>query len=310
MTKMFNITTNASNKDIPYGLSREEARDYYLDMYRGNGVKFKSLLPEIPVEDHFNRKVVRCDLSGLGFKAIAAEKLIANTKSDVLVYCAPRAGHAPLAIAELARLYGKKAVFFAPASGKASTHQLCTIALGAELRFVKIAAMPVLNLYAKKWAEQNNATFLPFGLANIPFVTAGIVDFTQQLSERYETPKEIWCATSTGTMIRGLQIGWPDVVARSIAVSRNIHDGEIGEASVDSAELPFLRASKVQPPFPTTAAYDAKAWEPCLANGSDGAWFMNVGCDQKIEELVSRHDFSYVNSVRQWGDHSDLERGL
>lgn len=306
---LFNITDDTSNKDVPTGMSLKEAKQYYLDLHR-SGKKFKSKLPDVPVEKHSGRMVVRCDLSGLGFKAIAAEKLIASIKGDVLVYCAPRAGHAPLAIAELARMYGKKVVFFAPASAQASAHQLCTIALGAELRFVKIAAMPVLNSYARKWAERNGATFLPFGLANIPEVTAGIVDFADRLQQKHGAPKEFWCATSTGTMIRGLQIGWPSSKARSIAVARNIHDGEIGLANVESANVPFLRESSVQPPFPTTAAYDAKAWEPCLAGGRNGSWFINVGCDDKIMEISSSIDPKTIRSSRVWGDHSDLERGL
>jgi len=294
---------------VPSGMNLEQAKQYYLNMHR-DGSNFKSRLPHVPVQTHLDRKIVRCDLSGLGFKAIAAEKLISSIKSDVLVYCAPRAGHAPLAIAELARMYGKKAVFFAPASAQASTHQICTIALGAELRFVKIAAMPVLNSYAKKWAESNNATFLPFGLANIPEVTAGIVDFADRLAKEYGEPEEFWCATSTGTMIRGLQIAWPNARAKSIAVARNIHKGEIGEANLTSATVPFLRSSKVQPPFPTTAAYDAKAWEPCLTEGSNGSWFINVGCDVKIQEISKSIDPKSVNSARVWGDHSDLVRPL
>ena len=306
---LFNITDDTTNKDLPTGMSLKEAKQYYLDLHH-SGKKFKSRLPKVPVEKHLDRMVLRCDLSGLGFKAIAAEKLIASVKTNTVVYCAPRAGHAPLAIAELAKMYGKRAVFFAPASAQASTHQLCTMALGAELRFVRIAAMPVLNSYAKKWAEANGATFLPFGLANIPEVTAGIVDFADRLAKEYGEPKEFWCATSTCTMIRGLQIGWPKAQAKSVAVARNIHKGEIGLAQPTSAEIPFLRASRVQPPFPTTAAYDAKAWEPCLDGGRKGAWFINVGCDDKIEQLAKAIDAKKVKSARAWGDHKDLERGL
>lgn len=302
---LFSITENTDNKDMPANMNLAEAKEYYLSIHRTG--KFKPKLREVPVEACMDRMVVRCDLSGFGFKAIAAEKLIASIKTKTIVYCAPRAGHAALAVAELARLYKKRAVFFAPASMQASTHQLCTLALGAELRFVRIAAMPVLNSYAKKWAEENGATFLPFGLANIPEVTAGIVDLADRLAQKYGEPKEFWCATSTGTMIRGLQIGWPKARARSIAVARNIHAGEVGRAELESATIPFLRPSKVQSPFPSTRAYDVKAWEPCLKDGRKGAWFINVGSDAKIEMIVQGLDTSGVESMREWGDLSDLE---
>lgn len=309
MSEIFSIASDGLNKDVPSNMSLREAREYYLDLHR-SGKAFRSKLPKVPVENHLGRMVVRCDLSGLGFKAIAAEKLISNIKEKVLVYCAPRAGHAPLAIAELAAMYGKKAVFFAPASKQPSLHQVCTIALGADLRFVKIAAMPVLNLYAKHWAEKHGAKFLAFGLSGIPEVTAGIVDFGDRLAQECGMPKEFWCATSTGTMIRGLQIAWPKAAAKSIAVARNIHPGEIGAAHVSSATIPFLKECKVQPPFPTTAAYDAKAWEPCLNEGRKNSWFINVGSDAKIYELAKTVDISKIDSVRTWSDMRDLERGL
>lgn len=305
---LFKITTDASNKDIPAGMGLKEAKTHYLNMYYSG--KFKSRLPPAKLEPHQDRVVVRCDLSGLGFKAIAAEKLISSIKAKTVVYCAPRVGHASLAIAELARMYRKKAVFFAPAAAQASTHQLCTLALGAELRFIRIAAMPVLNGYARKWAEDNKAEFLPFGLANTPMVTAGIVAFADQLAREWGEPKEFWCATSTGTMIRGLQIGWPKAKAMSVAVARNMHDGEIGAAHLTSADAPLLRPSRVQPPFPTTATYDAKAWEPCLTHGRKGAWFINVGCDDKIEQIAKSINAKKIKSAREWGDHKDLERRL
>jgi hypothetical protein len=305
---MFEITTDTSNKDLLNGQSIKEARQYYLDL-AGAGGNAKSLLGEPTFETILDRKVLRCDLVG-SLKGLASEKYIASIKEDVLVYCAPRAGYAAIAIANLAKLYKKRAVFFSPACAAPTSHQAATIALGAELRFVKIAAMPVLNKYAKDWAEKHGAKFLPFGLAGVPEVTAGIVNLADKLMEKHGEPDEFWCATSTGTMIRGFEIGWPNATPCSIAVSRNIHPGEIGRALVTSAELPFLKASPVQPPFPTTAAYDAKAWEPCLTHGHKDAVFINVGSDKMIEETARNVDYTKIDSQRAWHDFRDLERGL
>lgn len=306
----FKIDRDYKNKDIPQGMDRSQAYQYYMELYNTILPDFKSLLPKTPVENVAGRSVVRCDLTGLGLKAIGAEKMIASLKSDVLVYCAPRQGHAPLAIAELGKLYGKKVVMFAPASKEVSLHQACTIALGADLRFVKIAAMPVLNKYAKTWAEENNATFLPFGLTDTPLVTAGLVNFGDELAKEYGSPEEFWCAVSTGTMTRAMQIAWPESRSYGIAVARNIHKGEIGIAEVKSSNMAFLKESSVQPPFPTTAAYDAKAWEPCLEYGSDNSWFINVGSDETVKKLAATVDIKSIKSQREWHDLSDLNRGL
>lgn len=306
---MFKITPDKSNKDIPQGMSLKEAREYYLDLHK-SGRKFKSKLGTPRLQEISNRLVLRCDENS-GLKAIAAEKYIRDTKEDVLVYVAPRSGFAAFSVALLAKMYKKKAVFFAPASKEVSEGQACVIAMGAELRFVKIAAMPVLNSYAKAWAEKHGAKFLPFGLSGVPEITAAIVNLADEV---IKTPgkfiaREFWCATSTGTMIRGLQIGWPKARPRSIAVARNIQVGEIGKAEVESSELPFLKPCKVQPPFPTTACYDAKAWEPCLTLGKNNSIFINVGADQLITDAASKVNMKIIKSAREWGDMKDLNRG-
>lgn len=306
---IFTITTDRSNKDIPLGMSKAQARDYYLGMY-GN---FKPKMPEPVVEKYEDKWVLRTDLAPAGLKAYGGEKVIAETKEDVLVYCAPRVGHAPDAIATLAQMYGKKCVFFCPAAAQASRHQAVLKARGADLRFIKIAAMPTLNGYARKWAEKHGAKYLPFGLSGVPVVTAGLVKLAQTVELMIkEQPSEIWCAVSTGTMIRALQIGWPWADARGVVVARNMHDGEIGTARLRSAEIPFLRPVKPDelPPFQTTATYDAKAWHDFTVFGKPGAIFINVGADACIERFMEPGLIESINSQREWHDFTDLERGL
>jgi len=299
----FEITTDVTNKDIPEGMSVEQAKQYYLDMY---GTGFVSRMPKVIVEPFEDKFIVRCDLSLAGFKAFAAEKVIAECPKDTFVYVAPRVGHAPEAIANLAQLYGKKCVFFAPSSKEVSKHQAVVMAYGADLRFVKTPAMPTINIYAKRWAEKNNAQYLNFGLSGIPEVTAGIVNFANSIPE----PPEFWCAVSTGTMIRGLQIGWPNSQPYGVAVARNIKKGEIGRAILESATIPFLKPLKAEllPPFQTTATYDAKAFDVFRRKAKAGAYFINVGADAQIEKRVKEVDMKSVDSQRAWGDMRDLER--
>lgn len=289
-------------------MSREDAKREYLEMWGTFDSKCG-----LPVVEKFEDKyILRADKAPGGLKAFGGERVIAETKHDTLVYCAPRQGHAPDAIAMLAEMYNKKVVFFCPSSKEVSNHQGALFAYPhVDMRFFRIAAMPVLNLYAKKWAEENDAQYLPFGLTGNAMVTAGLVNMANNVTKIIgHEPTEIWCAVSTGTMVRALQIGWPNAQPYGVAVARNIHKGEIGDAKVVTATMPFLKAHPIaeQMPFPTTAAYDAKAWEGFVKNAKPGAIFINVGADSHINRNLSKVDISKINSYREWHDMGDLKQ--
>ena len=264
-----------------------------------------------PVRNASTKFVLRADLAPAGLKAYGAEKFVHDCASDTLAYVAPRVGHAPGALASLARKFGKKCVFFCPASKKASEHQAATLGYGnVELRFVRIAAMPVLNSYARQWAERNGATFVPFGMAGVASVTAGIVNLCKRVSWQLgHDPTAAVCAVSTGTMIRALEIGWPEAELYGMAVARNMKAGETGRAIITSHEFPFLKREKKEymPPFPSTANYDAKAWSLFEMLDIPGSIFINVGSDLSIEERLDEVDREAIDSCRDWGDYRDLE---
>lgn len=306
---MFSVTEDKGNKDIMMGMDRHDAKEHYLEMWGTFASKC-----DLPVVEKYgdDRYILRADKAPGGLKAFGGERVIAETKHDTLVYCAPRQGHAPDAIAMLAEMYNKKVVFFCPSSKVVSNHQGALFAYPhVDMRFFRIAAMPVLNQYAKKWAEENNAQYLPFGLTGNAMVTAGLVNMANNVTKIIgHEPTEIWCAVSTGTMVRALQIGWPDAQAHGVAVARNIHKGEIGDAKVVSATMPFLKPHPIaeEMPFPSTAAYDAKAWEGFVKNSKPGAIFINVGADSHINRNLSKVDISKINSYREWHDMGDLKQ--
>ena len=305
---MFSVTEDKGNKDIPMGMDRHDAKKYYEEMWG----TFTSKVADPVIEPYGDKYILRADLAPGGLKAFGGERVIAECKYDTLTYCAPRQGHAMDAISMLAAMYNKKVVFFCPSSKKVSDHQGALFAYPhVDMRFVRIAAMPVLNQYAKQWAKENNAQYLPLGLKDVPMVTAGLVNMANKITKQLgKEPTEIWCAVSTGTMIRALQIGWPNAKPYGVAVARNIHKGEIGDAEVTTATMPFLKphpAAKTMP-FPSTAAYDAKAWDAFVQRAKPGAIFINVGSDEHINRNLQSVDIDNINSYREWHDMEDLKR--
>jgi len=305
MKEVYTITDSIVNKDISFDMKVEEAKEHYLKMYGD----FRSALPA----PHFYPSPERDDIFILdfakgpcGLKAYGAEKFIATLDQDLMGYAAPRVGHAPEAIAMLAECYGKKAVFFAGASKQVTEHQaVVTAYANCELRFVRIPAMPCLNGWIRKWAEKFGGIALPFGLANTPMVTAGLVAMCDDHALMYGEPTEFYCAVSTGTMIRALQIGWPNAKAKGVAVARNIKDGEKGQADVQSYHRTFYQPAEKPPKFNTTSTYDAKAYDLFLREGKPGAIFINVGSDQQISaRLANVPNWQKIDAVREWGDQS------
>jgi len=247
---------------------------------------FKSSFPDPVIQMHEGRYVVREDLIDVGTKARAGEFLVATCPSDTIVYVQPRCGFAGVSLTKLCKLYGKKLVLFMPSSKEVSTHQAWCIEHGCEYHFHRIAAMPNLNLIAAKWAEENNAFFVPLGLKH-KLVTAMIVKTAFDLC----IPDSFWTAFSTGVLNRALQIAWPEAQANGVAVARNIQHGERGRCNIVGHYRDFAQDSLVKPPFPSASNYDAKVWEYT----EPGDLFWNVA-----GEVTTTIDRASINSYRDW----------
>jgi len=300
---MYEVTTSKKNKDIPSKNDILEAKEYYLKLY-GN---FKSVLPYpefYPSPERDDIFILDFAKGPCGLKAHGAEKLIATLPSNLMGYASPRVGHASEAIAMLAETYGKKAVFFAGASKQVTEQQAVVLGYkNCDLRFVRIPAMPALNSWIRKWALKFDAVALPFGLADTPIVTAGLISMCENHSLMHGEPTEFYCSVSTGTMIRALQIGWPNSKPNGVAVARNIKDGEKGYAKVTSYHKSFYKASDYIPEFHTTETYDAKAYKVFIEHGKPGAVFINVGSDRQITQRLKKvDDWQSIDAVREWND--------
>jgi hypothetical protein len=259
------------------------------------------------VTEHSGIKVVRDDKI-VGSKCRFADLLMKSIKEDTIVYVQPRVGLAGVSILEIAKKYNKKVVLFMPSSKEISVHQAVCIERGAIPKFRRIAAMPNLNLMAKKWAEENNAFFVPLGLRH-ELVTACAARVAMNITEFYkEEPDVCFVATSTGVLVRGLQIGWPNTTFYSVCVARNMHEGELGRAIPISEPLPFQKMEYESniPDFPTVQTYDAKAWkyakEYKTQNPSKSVWLWNVGAEPWLKDWNLPEK---IDSYRSWGEVRD-----
>lgn len=279
------------NKDVQLypGCTYEEARDYYLNLAEG----WKPYNPDPVVVEHEGVRVVRDDLI-VGTKTRGGDLLMSKINHDTIVYSQPRTGLAGVSILDVAKRYNKKVVLFMPACKEISLHQACCIEQGAVPIFKRIAAMPNLNLYAKKWADENDGFFVPLGLKH-ELVTAAIVKTACSIP----APDEVYVAISTGVLSRALQIAWPKAIFHCVAVARNLKAGELGRAEVISEPLPFTTSEKAEnmPPFPAISTYDGKVWKYIPKNTGKNILMWNVGPDPV---LTNSNIYSTVESYRDW----------
>lgn len=281
------------NKDVGPLYTAEDARDEFL--YLAYEWEDPNPVPRITVHDGI--RVVRDD-DLVGSKVRGGDCLISSLPDhiDTIVYVQPRTGLAGVSLLDVAKRHGKKVRLFMPSSKRISMHQACCIERGCEYEFHRIAAMPNLNLIAKKWADAHpNAFFVPLGLKH-ELVTAGIVKVAY---ENIEEPDEVYTATSTGVLTRALQIAWPNAKFTSVCVSRNMKAGELGVAEPISEPLAFTASEKKEnlPPFPNIDTYDGKVWKYIPKNSDKDILFWNVGAEPVLEDETI---YDRIDSYRDW----------
>jgi len=228
------------------------------------------------VEEHEGFQIVRDDMIGGGSKMRFADYLIRSNKEiEEWVYgSSPATGYAQISLSYLCRKYGKKSVIFMAdrAINKRHKYQLEAIEAGADMRWVPNGMLSVTEKRARDYVSDSPTSrrLLPIGFDD-PTVVASIIRVAQSMDVE---PREVWTVGSSGTLTRGLQLAWPNATFHCVTVG---HAGDYGRAKTYRCEIPFNKATKVLPPFPSAPTYDAKAWEFMLEHASPGALFWNVG---------------------------------
>jgi hypothetical protein len=230
--------------------------------------------------------------------------MISQVKEDAMVYVAPRTGYAPFSLCHLAKKYNKKLYLIMPASKEASEHQLTAIEYGGIPIFLRIPAMPTANIWAKQFSEKIGAKYLPFGLKHELVVAGGVRIFHDAFKDKIIP--NMWTVFSTGVLSRTLQIALPNTKFNAVAVARNVQEGELGRAKFYSHDKPFLKESRIIPPFDCIQTYDAKGWELMKKHGNLGDWFWNVAKNMPKPTIKP----SDIDSDRAWGDHRDMQKYL
>ncbi len=275
-------------------------RQWFLDITKD----WLDPLPSPVITQHEGIYVVRDDLIS-GSKCRFADLLVQNIKEDTLVYVAPRVGLAGVSIINVANRYGKKVVLFMPSSKKISHHQAVCIERGAIPMFRRVAAMPNLNKIAEKWASENGAKFIPLGLKHELVVACAAKVATNVSQIMGFEPDVCFAATSTGVLVRGLQIGWDKTEFYAVTVSRNMKEGELGRAIPIIEPLKFQSPEKKEnrPPYDTVLTYDAKAFKFAKAfkeaNPDLKVVLWNVGAEPA---LINHSLFDEIDSQRKWGE--------
>jgi hypothetical protein len=290
-----NKATDQSNLDMSDGRDL----NYYLEMTKDYKHDFQF---ELKQAEGFT--IVDDGTFQYGSKAKMADFMISQVKEDTLIYVAPRTGYAPYSLTYLAKKYNKKLVLFMPASKEASEHQLRVIEDGATPIFLKTPAMPTINGWAKDFAKQIGAKYLPFGLKHEQVVAGGVRIFHDAFKDKIIP--NMWTVFSTGVLSRTLQIALPNTNFNAVAVARNVQPGELGRAKFYTHHKDFLKEAEINPPFDCIKTYDAKGWEYMKKYGHLKDWFWNVARNMPKPTIKP----SDIDSQREWGDKRDILRYL
>lgn len=209
-----------------------------------------------------------------GVTVISDHHLIGGTKSryiidefdenDELVYASPVEGGAQTALAWCAKLKDKKATILVAARKEEHPRVKLSRMLGANVIEVEHGRLNVVSCRARQYVQQqyreNNhkIKLLKFGLD-----TEKAIDVIAKtaLSIQLPEPDEIWFASGSGILARGLKKAWPHARRVAILVGRKLSEQELDGAIPIFPKMPFSKASAALTPFSSDRHYDAKAWE-------------------------------------------------
>jgi 1-aminocyclopropane-1-carboxylate deaminase/D-cysteine desulfhydrase-like pyridoxal-dependent ACC family enzyme len=215
--------------------------------------------------------VVRDDLFPGGTKARFLPLLFDG--ADEVVYASAAEGGAQTALATVAAQLGKRATIFVARRTQPHPRALMAKRLGAKIMQVSPGYLSTVQARARDYSRNAGARLAPFGV-DMPEAIKAIATAARSIGI---DPDEVWCASGSGVLARGLAAAWPNARRHVVQVGRTLSSNEVAGAMIHAYPLPFGREAKNKPSFPSDPHYDAKAWELCAARkGSGRVLFWNV----------------------------------
>jgi len=223
------------------------------------------------VTHHDGKAVVRDDLFPGGTKARFLPVLFDD--ADEVVYASPAEGGAQTALAHTAAALGKRATIFVAKRKQPHNRALEAKRVGAKVMQVPHGYLNVVQARAREYCKRTGAKLAPFGV-NMPEAIETIAAAAKATGL---DPDEVWCASGSGVLARSLAMAWPNARRHVVEVGRALSASEVSGATIHKAGMPFSKALKEKPPFPSCPHYDAKAWRICKTRRGAGlVLFWNV----------------------------------
>lgn len=227
--------------------------------------------PDPVVREHGGVLVVRDDLHFAGTKARYLWRLF--DRADEIVYASPAEGGAQSALAAVAQRLGKRATIFVAKRERPHARALLAKRFGAKVYQVSPGYLTVVQKRARDYCAATGAMNAPFGV-DMPEAIDAIAGAALRAGV---TPDEVWCASGSGVLARGLAKAFPNARRHVVQVGRSLSAEDVAGATIHIAPEPFSKPTKAAAPFPSDPHYDAKAWALCAARkGAGTVLFWNV----------------------------------
>jgi hypothetical protein len=230
-----------------------------------------SNLPAPVIIEHEGVLVVRDDLFPGGTKARFLGVLFNG--AEEVVYASPAEGGAQVALATVARSVSKRVTIFVARRAKPHPRTIEASNLGAKIVSIAPGYLSVVQSRAREYCAQTGARLMPFG-GDMPEAVGVIAAAARATGIK---PDEVWCASGSGVLARGLAAAWPNARRHAVQVGRTLTQRDVAGAAIHVHPAPFGREARNRPPFPSDAGYEAKAWELMMSRKGRGrVVFWNV----------------------------------
>lgn len=237
--------------------------------------------------------VIRDDLIPAGSKQRAMIPYFQTSKYKEFVYVSPYTGAAQVSLAYSARVTNKKATIFM--YRKRPQNPLTKKALKLtrnnkkhlNIIEVKNGGMKYLEKIANKYVErikkekgEDYITKIGLGFSDEEYKNIFVKKLKEAVpkSLKDKPPKRIWVPSGSSIMLNALYKVFPASYFLAVRTGKTIWPDMYNQKNTKLYETDehFYDRAKIQPPYPTTSAYDAKAWKFVLEDGEDGDYIWNI----------------------------------